>query len=637
MTLYAFRPKYYTGTGVDISKLGYPIFYISPINRGGTGTRNNPYNSLSSVTGSNTYVNILANGVYRNIPVKMAPGTQATVRYYMVGQHMRSTLLHSIFDINNNDGNAAGYSYVYANDVCFANFDIILKGATRRTYFSFSACWLKSSPTYVDGSTAVLAEYKTNKCIIEFPNNSANHTDSGQNSYLNTDIVNIINSLALYDNCRVTLDTQARLTSYLATYAAFNDCSFKIGNESDWTVLAGTTEAELRANFVARCQAQGFTVPVGSEFGDTDMYMYRWVFANNASANGVPVMGGIVHLFEQRRFVSFGYETKRDGFTVSSSPMKDSFNPDTPSDGLEVNNNAITFPATTDITDRVVAVSQSNIKWLGGKYKITSLDVIHNMAVDFGIMIDNTSTIDFEPISAIAADELYIVRSTDKEFAQISYNGVTYDSSVANKNYIFKGVGGVTDFSITQGNAVVYLVTDFVQHQTFELRIVNKLPSEIITTGNLLENYWYFVEHDSDQNNATDYVTYNGKKYYSGSSFLVQGANVSFTITGNIHLRRCWKDVFDFDTETIDKAHWQLEQKPKWCKLVIGDTPRCFMMSNSDREKEMRINDNGEYMTTGHPDFYKQENGDSGIITPSFAVQGTYMQIRLTATTVNPM
>jgi hypothetical protein len=169
------------------------------------------------------------------------------------------------------------------------------------------------------------------------------------------------------------------------------------------------------------------------------------------------------------------------------------------------------------------------------------------------------------------------------------------------------------------------------------VRIVNKIPPGNIVAGTALTSgYWYLVEHDTDQSNTTDYVTYGGANYKAGSSFLANGT-ASFTKSGNIHLRRCWKDVFDYDTETLDKTFWTNEQKPKWCKIVLGDTPRCFMKANSSKQNEMQADANGDYLTTGNPEFYTLENGDGGIAIPTFPIQGTYMQMRLTVTTVNPM
>lgn len=637
MSKYSFRSKYYTSAGTNIDAYGYPIRYMSVVNRGGDGSRNNPYDYFPSIPTPKHTIDILANGTYRDKVITFNIQQYSSLTYHLIGQDMSSTVLFPIFVmLVTGDHNTTPVS-LNVKDACFDNWRIDYRGSISPIVFNFYKCLIKTSPLFLNSK---ISSYKATKCLLLYPNNSTYYQDQGQNSYLNTDIVNIINSLALYDNCKVTLDTQARLTTYLNTYAAFDNCKFKIGNETNWTPLTKTTETELRAEFVARCQAQGWTVPTGSEFADTNMYMYRWVFATASSKNGVPLKDSIIHNFEKRRFMTFGYETKREGFSISANAAtKDSFNIGTPNNNSEFAANALTFPSNANITNRIVASSQSNIKWLGGKYKLTALDIVHNMPVDFGVMIDNTPTIDFTPVNSgsIVTDTLYIIRSTDKNYAAITYNGVAYDTAVANNNYIFRGVAGVTSFTVTSGNAVIYKVSDFVQHQTFELRIVNKIPSGNIAAGTALtSDYWYLVEHDTDQSNTTDYVTYGGVNYPVGGSFLASGTD-TFTKSGNVHLRRCWKDAFDYETETLDKVFWQNEQKPKWCKIAIGDTPRCFMTANSTRENEMQADANGEYLTTGHPDFYKTEGGAGGVIIPSYSVQGTYMQLRLTMTTINPM
>lgn len=640
MSKYMYKNNYYLSSGINVVQSEYAgnISYISSINRNGDGSRQNPYASLPNVSAQNKtiyYANILANGIYRNLSLNLQPEAYSFIHVVTFGSNMLSTKCD--LTINSPNTNRDGRFFLNFKDIQF-NSIYVRNNLTNTGSFSFYKCTMHNAP--IGGYTT---NFLVSKSIVYFPNNTMYYQDKGQNSYISTDIINVINSLALYENCNVTLDTQARLTTYLNPYAAFNDCKFKIGNEAGWTTLNGTTEAEYRADFVARCQAQGWTVPTGSEFGDTNMPMYRWIFAGNSSKNGVPLLNGIIHNFEKRRFVTFGYETKRAGIVVSSNQAAiNSINPGTPGEALELVDNAITFQTSQDITDRVVGKKQSNIMWLGGKVKLTALDVVHNMPLYFGVMVDSESVIDFTMISptGVQDGELYIVRSADKQYAAITYNGASYNTSLANNAQVFKGVSGQTGFTITSGNPVIYRITDFVQHQTIGMRIVNKLPADIIRSGNLNADYWYFVEHDTDQGNTTDYITYNGNNYYSGSSFLVQAGVTNFTIAGNIHLRRCWHKDFNWETmqpTDVDYNFWLNEQKPKWCKIVLGDTPRCFMTANNNRQNEMQTDENGEYLTTGTPAFYRMENGDGGITIPSYPVQGAYMQLRLVITTQNPM
>jgi hypothetical protein len=626
---YSFRPKYYTNSGQEISLLGIPVYYISPVvPSGGNGAKETPYNTFPAASAN--MIHILANGVYHGRRITLTAPNSNTRSLYSIGNGMQSTCLDENCAIVFSLGSSSGAN-LYLKDLTLIQPNI-LTNDIRAIIYCYN-CKIEQPFPGFSGS------FRVSRCVLQFPNNSSYFTDQGQNSYISTNIVNVINSLALYGNCNVTLDTQARLTTYLNTYAAFNDCRFKLGNEADWTALDGTDEASYRADFVARCQAQGWTVPAGTEYGDTAMPMYRWVFANDSSKNGVPVLNGIIHNFEKRRFVTFGYETKRTGIVVSTDPAAiNSFNPATPGGVLELADNAMTFPAGQDITGRVVGRKQSNIMWLGGKVKLTALDIVHNMPAEFGIMVDNTSTIDFTPVSSgsIQPDELYIIRSTDKQYAAITYNGVAYNTALANNVQVFKGVTGQAGFAVTSGNPVIYRITDFVQHQTISMRIVNKLPADIIRSGNLNANYWYFVEHDTDQTNTADHVTYKGVNYPARSSFLCGPGDLTFAVSGDIHLRRCWDKDFNFDTEAIDKEFWRYEQKPKWCRFVLGDTPRCFMTANNNRQNEMQTDENGEYLTTGNPAFYPLENMSGGLAIPSFPAQGTFIQFSLEVTTVNP-
>lgn len=642
MSKNTFRPAYFTQENINVDDTAFKNSkrYVSPIGYGGDATKYNPDNKMDHAQSGNYFLYIMANGMYRRAVISPWNSATSNQQYQLmlIGQDMLSTVMSPVIEARSGKGPWANniMQNVYLKDLTLVDWDIYSNAKPGYSCkFYFYNCCLKDYPRYDPANTWYL---NVKKSIVHYPNNSANHIDNGLNSYLNTDIVNIINPVALYDNCNVTLVSQSHLNAYLDTWAAFNNCKFRLGTEADWTALVGETEEELRADFVSRWQVQGISVPGKTDDWDTNLPMYRWVFAKNAARNGMPVKDGIIHNFEKRKYVLFGYESKRDGFTVSSdATVKSSFNPGAPNSNLEFNG-SLTIPSDIDTTNRIISSSQSNIKWLGGKKKLTDFNVIHNMPVEYGIMIDDTSTIDFDNVSSgnIQPGELYLVRSTDKQYAAITYNGVDYNTSLLNKAQVFKGVAGQAAWSVKDGNPVIYRLTDFVQHQTVEMRIVNKLPADIIKTGSLLVNYWYFVEHDTDQKNTTDFITYGNKKYYTGSSFLVQSGVTTFTATGNIHLRRAWNDDFNFDTETVDKEFWRYEQKPEWFQIVLGDIPSCFMTANSNREAEMRRGADGKYLTNGHPEFYGMEM-DAGLAVPSFPIQGSYLQLRLTMTTTNPM
>ncbi len=283
-----------------------------------------------------------------------------------------------------------------------------------------------------------------------------------------------------------------------------------------------------------------------------------------------------------------------------------------PNQNIEIFDNAAKLPSNSDILTKVTSKIQSNICWLGGLKQLTGADVVHNFDMKYGLAVDTSENIESTPAQSgdIEPGSYYVVRSVDEDIATIDYNGTSYSSSLAERKNIFLGVLGQTEFAQST-NATLYKLTGQLQYRHIDMRIANKIPDEIIKTGSLASGYWYLVEHDSDQENTTDYVTYKGVKYPATSSFLTDNSNLAFTTTGNIHLRRCWKEDFDYGVEAIDKDFWKNEQKPKWFK-VIGSDLRCLMKRNVEIENEMQIDENGDYITSGHPQFYKIIVGDNG-------------------------
>jgi hypothetical protein len=106
-------------------------------------------------------------------------------------------------------------------------------------------------------------------------------------------------------------------------------------------------------------------------------------------------------------------------------------------------------------------------------------------------------------------------------------------------------------------------------------------------------------------------------------------------VSGNIHLRRCWNENYN-SNDAQDKAFWLNEQKPKWIN-VNPDDLYCLMKSNNENELEMQADNNGLYITTGHPDFYDMVLGAGGIAVPKYPIKGAYIQIRIPMSTLNIM
>ncbi|NDV96400.1 hypothetical protein D0T84_15970 [Dysgonomonas sp. 521] len=441
----------------------------------------------------------------------------------------------------------------------------------------------------------------------------------------------------LYDNCNIAITSQTDVNLSTTRYAAFNNCKFKIGSESGYTALSGTTPDELRASFVSRCEAQRYVVNPVTEFDYTAVKGGRWIFSNNSCIDGLVLKGSEIHQYEIPRLRAFGYKTERnDRINITTDKTKaGSFYQDIADSKLNITNNSIQFKPSVDISTKIDTYAQSNIIWLGGKYQLNLIDIIHNFPKEYGVFLDSTPTLSNTPTTAIEEGKTYYVRSSNANEATVTYNGVAYSSALVYSNNVFIGVANKTTF-VGSANALVYEVFDNkALHQTIQMRIVNKIPSGNISAGTALADAtWYLVEHDTDQSNRTDYVTYGGSKYYAGSSFLASGTG-TFAKYGNIHVRRCWKDAFNYSTETTDKSFWSSEQKPQWFDVLPNDL-RCLMKYNNGLQAEMQA-DNATYIASGHPDFYNSILGMSGTSRPAYPIKGTYMQLRLKINTQNPM
>ncbi len=491
-------------------------------------------------------------------------------------------------------------------------------------------------------------DYRTNvfnnqvfiKCKIRVPI-AINNGSSNALSFIGTDIElprTAIQNI-LYDKCNILILSQSDANLANTRYAAFNDCKFKIGLGPEYIPLSGNTAEELRASFVVRCKAAGFNVPVITEYGET-LQAGRWIFSKNSATDGLVITGSEIHQFEIPRLIAFGYKPERGNIiSITSDKNKaNSFSSQyADSNVLGVTNEGISFKPSVDISKPVNTSAKSNVIWLGEKSQVNLINIIHNLPKEYGVFIDSTPTLSDTPVATIKEGKTYYVRSSNTEEATIVYNKLTYSSALLNQANVFFGVAAETSFTNVSGNAVVYEVMDNKAiHQTIQMRIVNKIPAGKILAGtSLTSGYWYLVEHDLNQSNKTDYVTYNGVNYPVGGSFLASGA-ASFTKSGNVHLRRCWRDVFDYGSETVDKSFWENEQKPIWFD-VRPDDLRCLMKNNNGNASEMMTDTGGRYRTSGHESFYDDILGTSGIRIPAFPIKGTYMQLRLVITTQNPM
>ncbi|MDR2002162.1 MAG: hypothetical protein LBQ74_03955 [Prevotella sp.] len=644
MLQFNFKDKYYSASGADLLRTMNYVYFFSPLYIGGDGSRLAPYRSNSyyaprGTTGLQaTSALIFSGGVHKG--TFDLDSTVSSFRHF-TGNGMGITMLD--LSVSQKAPISGGNSATaYFRDLTISKLSHIIQGYTGiQNYVYFYNCEILSAPIFT--TTGVLYNYISRSKIKELLSGGT-ITYQNNNSFIgiSTTIGSIAGNLHTWEKCNLIIN-QASLDSYKNNYYAFDNCNFRIGTETEYTPLTGTTPDELRTDFVARCTAAGLTVPADiTDYGIT-LTLGRWIFTKNQMFEGITWYGSEINLFETPRFISFGYSTGRGTripVTISSN-VPASFAPANPhSNGLNIAADSLSIAPEIDITQRHKLYIDSKIIWLGGKKRLTNIDVPNNMPQLYGVLIDSLPNLlndTGQEVSQIEPGEMYMVRSLDENAASVTYNGSTYSSALSTRNNIFKGVADVTSFVIASGRAVVYKINDILNYQSIQLRIVNKIPSEQKKTGNLTPNYWYLVEHDSDQNNTTDYITYNGVNYKVGDSFVCQTGSLTFTTTGSIHLRRCWDKDFNFDTEVTDKAFWTNEQKPEWCDVLPEDT-RCLMQNNHPLSIEMMRGEDGKYITTGHPEYYNRILGTSGVQSPDdIFISGTYMQIRLQITTVNPM
>ena len=627
-----FKDKYANYSGLTATDSN--SFYYSPLTRGGDGTRANPFSLLNNTYSEQARTNQIISGGRSIFTFR----STYNIDRHLIGNGMGVTVL----ELNRvaTDYSGAGDN-LYFKDLTIKSLSINFNHNGTGNY-RFTGCEVLSMP--INTSTNGTKQTYFTRCKIKSLSGSGttiNHQNNNAYVGISSTIGSIAGSLHTFEKCNLIVN-QTSLDSYKNNYYAFDNCNFRIGSETEYTPLTGTTAQELRNNFVTRCTAAGLTVPADiTDYGIT-LTLGRWLFTKNQVFEGITWKGSEINQFETPRFISFGYSTTR-GTKIpitTDNNVPASFAPISSlvyTDGLAIAADSLSIAPEIDITQRHNLYIDSKIIWLGGKKKLTKIDVLNNMPYLYGVLIDSLSNLGNEVNNIIEAGEMYIVRSLNENAASIIYNGNTYSSALSSRNNIFKGVAGANSYTFLSGSPSVYKINDMLSYQSIQVRIVNKIPSELKKTGNLTPNYWYLVEHNSDQYNTTDYVTYNGVNYKVGDSFVCQTGSLIFTTTGNIHLRRCWDKDFNFDTEVTDKAFWQNEQKPDWFD-VLPEDPRCLLKNNHPLSIEMMRGEDGKYITSGHSEYYNKITGASGIQSPNdIYIQGAYMQLRIPVTTVNPM
>lgn len=642
MSIFNWKNKYYNSAGVEVIHANYNLTYFSPLSKG-TGTRDNPKNTFLFSQPAIANQAVIFSGGYI-----LSNATLSEDMDILGSGNMQDTVI----DLNLT---TSSWPYVVSaykfKDITFRSISTKEVRKNGNAGLHFYKCDIASIYAHNNQLSTNRTQLVTaSQCVLR---SNLVFQNSDRISYIKV-VDSDINktNLTLHEECKVII-TQESVNKYKDLYQAFSDCEFKIGTETEYSPLEGNTESELRNSFVSRYEAvygEG-TLPVNKGIGDQeDIPVYRWVFAKDSSIEGIVISGSMIHKFEEKELISFGYTSIRDEIIVTTDKTKpSSLNPSTASKNFILEDRSLKLRPDIDVTsttDDNQAYKESNIIYLGDyRHQLDSLQIIENFPRHLGVAINSSPSINNTPISdkengiqpyANGQPRTYLVRSSDNMAATVVYDKVTYTSSLADREFnVFRGNNDVKSFTASE-NALVYEIIDEPQHQTILMRIVNEIPSQEITSGNLSEGYWYLV-HSKEKGNTSDYVTYKGEKYYAESSFCAD-TNLTFsTSSDSMYLRRCWYKDFDTDTETVDKSFWSNKQKPIWTEVVHSDL-YCLMKYNSEQEDEMEYDPvRKAYITSAHPDYYHSVLGNNGILRPYFPIKGRYMQIKIILNTLNPM
>lgn len=599
----------------------------------GTGTRENPY-SQSKILTTETKL-VVGNGI---VDVTLN-NTTASATIDIVGQSKTDTILsrltwYNATQLSNVVMRITNLKVRSLNAVTIWGKGTILRA--RDCIFDNPAVY----PTNLINNNADSGSYIKNSIYYITPIITAADNNIIANFCTFIKCISNINILKtttpLLSQCEVNI-VQTAIDTYYTKYVAFDNCKFRIGNEPTATALSGNNANELRENFINRCTAQSLTVKSAND-DNLNTPVDRWIFSNKSiSGDYNTIKNSEIDVFSRNKGIYFGHTDKTvNPIPITTTPNIPASFTTTPVSNSLVQNNSIGLFSSSSINTRINAYADSKIIWLGGLSKLTTLALNHNLPIEAGVSTDSVfglSKIDMERDS-IEAGCHYIVRSTNDSLATIKYNNVEYTSSLITRKNVFLATSTKT-FENISGNAEIYQVLDFANHQSLQIRIIRELPTPQITTGNLQAGYWYFVEPDN-LSDTSGSVTYKGIVRPAFDSFLVDSANLTFTAPNKAHLRRCWKQDFDFTTETTDKSFWTDRQKPNYFD-VVSDDLRCLLKNNSSASTELATGEDGMYIGSGHPEFYSNVNGINGLKLPAYNIVGAYLQIRVPITTINPM
>lgn len=635
-----FKDKYISASGLDILRYVQPnVFFFSPLYAGGKGSRQEPYRSNSY---KNTNLEemglLLSGGVHKGT---FNIGKNDSFTRYINGHQMGKTIV----DLDVVASASVRFSTIklYIKDLTVKKMRLTstVDGGYSYFYATYSNVEFYENPFYQITNMSIISRIAT-KCIFRVT--PANITIHNNNSFIGIEqqLDTLSGSLHTLENCNILI-TQDSLDANQNNFYAFDNCKFRLGTETDYKVLTGTTAEELRADFVSRCQSAGLVVPsVYEDILDIEAPVGRWIFTKGQIFEGLTFKGSEVDQFELARYITFGYSTSR-GEKVSITSAQNKPASIAPiglnSSNLVFSADSLSFSQNVDISKKQSLSAESKIIWLGGKQKLNKIDIPNNLPSLYGVLIDNTPNLlntDADEVTFLEMDKMYIVQSKDDLEAGIKYNNVGYSSSLSTRNNIFRG-NGTSSFTVDpsfSGTPVVYEISDILNYSTIQIRIVNKIPASEIASGSLQPDYWYFVDF-KDASNKSGAIVYNGISYGATDSFVAKAGALTYTPHPNLKVRRCWHKDFAFEDGIVDYDFWKNEQKPRWID-VLPEDPRCLMKNNSNMAIEMyELFD--EYLASGHPLFYHSVTEASGRSVPAYPIKGVYMQIRLTISTLNPI
>lgn len=633
-----FKDEYISASGLDILRYVQPnVFFFSPSYVGGNGSRTKPYRSNLYTTPNVEEIGLLfSSGLHKGT---LNIGRNDYCTRHINGHQMGKTIV---------DWDLRALTSARFTRINLSVKDLTVKKMKLKSnvesgygyfYLTFSNVEFYENPFYQLSNFSV-TNRTAGKCIFRVA--PANITIHNRNSFIGIeqDLETLSGSLHTFEKCNILI-TQEALDANQNNFYAFDNCKFRIGAETDYQALAGTTAEELRADFAARCQAAGLVVPsVYEDILDIKAPVGRWIFTKGQILEGLIFKGSEIDQFEFARYITFGHSIFRgEKISITSAQNKPaSIAPiGLNSSNLVFSADSLSFSPNVDITKKQSLSAESKIIWLGGKQKLNKIDIPNNLPSLYGVLIDNTPNLlntDADEVTFIEMDKMYIVQSRDDLEAGIKYNNIGYSSSLSTRNNIFRG-NGTSSFTVDpsfSGTPVVYEISDILNYSTIQIRIVNKIPASEIASGSLQPDYWYFVDF-KDASNKSGAIVYNGVSYGATDSFVAKAGALTYTPHPNLKVRRCWHKDFAFKDGIVDYDFWKNEQKPRWID-VLPEDPRCLMKNNSNMTIEMgEFLD--EYVASGHPLFYHSVTEASGRSIPAYPIKGVYMQMKLTISTLN--